>query len=94
MTKITWEVDADGLEGFIGTDETGQWWGRVDVGAEPLGPYATKDAAIEAYDAADPQAQDVRHLLHEVAEAEPPDGWQERLAELFRREYGDGGGEG
>ena len=32
--KITWERDADGIEGYVGTDEAGQWWGRVDIDAE------------------------------------------------------------
>lgn len=89
MTKITWEVDADGLEGFVGTDDGGQWWGRVDVGAELLGPYATKEAAIEAYQDADPQELELRRLMHELDLAEPPDGWQERLAELFAERFGD-----
>lgn len=87
--KIIWERDADGLEGYVGTDEDGQWWGRVDVGAEPLGPFESKDAAIAAYQDADPQAQELRRLMRELDLAEPPDGWQERLAELFRERFGD-----
>ena len=87
--KITWERDADGLEGYVGTDEAGQWWGRVDVDAEPLGPHSSKDAAIEAYEAASPEVQAVRQLMREACESEPPEGWEDRLEALWREERGE-----